>query len=334
MSSSPTRPRPSLRPDDELDRFKRDINLTELAASYGYRLVGRQGASGASTSAPASIAMRHPGTDDKVIIRRDRDGHWTYFSVRDDRDNGTVVDFLQRRHARGLGDVRRELRAWLHEDRPRVPVALFRADVKTQSGDVASVAAVYLRGRAGRSRYLAQRGIASSVALDTRFASSYRVDSRGNVLFPHTDPATHQVVGFEIKNKGFTSFSPGGRKTYWLSEARPDDDRLVIVEGSIDAFSYHQLFPHSRARYMSTGGAVGRDQLDLIARAVAAMPAHAQIVSATDNDLGGERLHGQLVDACARPLRRHFSPVPKDWNDCLRSLDRSRSQGPSRRMDR
>ena len=28
--------------DDELERFKRDVNLTELAATYGYRVVVRE----------------------------------------------------------------------------------------------------------------------------------------------------------------------------------------------------------------------------------------------------------------------------------------------------
>jgi hypothetical protein len=33
--------------------------------------------------------MRHPATHDKIIIKRDTDGHYVYFSVRDDRDNGS-----------------------------------------------------------------------------------------------------------------------------------------------------------------------------------------------------------------------------------------------------
>jgi hypothetical protein len=63
-------------PNNELERFKREVNLTELAASLGYRLVQRgQTASGRwRGSSAASISMRHPETDDKVIIRRDRDG--------------------------------------------------------------------------------------------------------------------------------------------------------------------------------------------------------------------------------------------------------------------
>src|SRR3954466_13584364 len=104
--------------DEELDRFKR-MNLCDFAASRGYRLVRREptrggGSRGATTS---SLLMRHAATDDKIVVRLDRDGHWTYFSVRAARDNGTIVDFLERRGARTIADVRRELRSWCGEPR-------------------------------------------------------------------------------------------------------------------------------------------------------------------------------------------------------------------------
>jgi|SRR5579871_2833884 len=320
---------------DELDRFKRDINLTELAASYGYRLVERERSAAGRWrgSTTASVSMRHPTTDDKVVIRLDR-GHWTYFSVRDDSDNGTVIDFVQRRRVAGLGGVRKELRTWLREDRPRVPVQLYRSNVRAQARDQRAVTAAFESARAGHSRYLAERAIAASVERDPRFRSRFRVDARGNVLFPHCDPSTGEVVGFEAKNRGYTAFATGGRRTFWMSESRRDDDRLVIVEGSIDALSYHQLFPYSGARYLSTGGALGSEQLTLVVAAMSAMPAGADLVSAMDADPGGDKLHEQLVAAASRPLRRHRAPVPKDWNDYLRSLERTRAHGAESRLVR
>ncbi len=62
------------------------------------------------------------------MIRRDIDRHWTYFSVRDDRDNGTAIDFLQRHHARSLGAVRRELRPWLSEGTASIPRSALSLD--------------------------------------------------------------------------------------------------------------------------------------------------------------------------------------------------------------
>jgi hypothetical protein len=201
--------------DEELERFKRDVNLTELAASHGYRLVDRERSAEGKWrgSTQASVSMRHPDIDDKIIIRRDRDGHWPYFSVRDDRDNGTVVDFLQRRGQPSLGGIRKELRLWLRVDRPKLPVELYRPSVQIQERDAAAAAAAYSSASAARCRYLEDRGISREVAADRRFAGAYRLGARGNVLFPHCDPATGLVVGFEVKNNGFTSFATGGRKT-------------------------------------------------------------------------------------------------------------------------
>jgi hypothetical protein len=65
------------------------------------------------------VVMRHPGTDDKIVIaRREGDKHWTYFSVRDNADNETIIASIRRRTPAPLGDIRRELRSWLGTDRP------------------------------------------------------------------------------------------------------------------------------------------------------------------------------------------------------------------------
>ena len=316
--------------DDELDHFKRAANLSEIAASLGYQLTPGQ------RPTAASVSMRHPGTDDKIIIRRDTDGHWTYFSVRDDLDGGSVIDFLQRRRSLGLGAVRKELRAWLREDRPPPPAEHYRATLEARVRDVAAAATAYASAGAFESRYLRARGISAFTLRSARFVGSYRIGRCGNVLFPHRDPIDRsRVVGYEVKNRGFTGFATGGRKTYWMSATHDDDSRLVIVEGSIDAFSYHQLFPDPRTRYLSTAGGIGSEQLALIGQAISAMPKGAEVVGATDSDVGGDKLHERLATvAGAARMRRHASPVPKDWNDYLRALDRERPLRKRRNLER
>src|ERR1019366_9851110 len=80
----PSKPRSPAMHDDELHRFKSDIHFLHYAADrYGYQRDRRE-------SSVSSHVLRHPVTDDKIVVRKDRDGHWTYFSVRDDRDHGTI----------------------------------------------------------------------------------------------------------------------------------------------------------------------------------------------------------------------------------------------------
>ena len=73
---------------DELEDFKSEINLTEYAAGQGYVLDRK------ASSRNSAVMRRDDG--DKVVIARGQDRHWIYFSVRDDADNGSIVDFVQR----------------------------------------------------------------------------------------------------------------------------------------------------------------------------------------------------------------------------------------------
>jgi hypothetical protein len=106
--------------DTELEDFKGGIDLRQYAAAMGYVLDRRESWRG-------SAVMRNGA--DKVVIKRDGDGHYVYFSVRDDRDNGSIIDFIQVRKHLGLGEVRKELRPWIGQPSPSL--ALFPPLEKT-----------------------------------------------------------------------------------------------------------------------------------------------------------------------------------------------------------
>ena len=57
---------------EELEIFKTRINLSEYAAFCGYVL-------DRSASSRNSAVMKHPNGD-KVVVARDRDGHWISFA--------------------------------------------------------------------------------------------------------------------------------------------------------------------------------------------------------------------------------------------------------------
>src|SRR6266571_2575072 len=90
--------------DSELDAFKREIDLRQFAVSLGYQIDRRESWRG-------STVLRRGG--DKIVVKRNGNGHYVFFSVRDDRDNGTVIDLLQRRLNLSLGAVRQILRPWI-----------------------------------------------------------------------------------------------------------------------------------------------------------------------------------------------------------------------------
>lgn len=301
--------------DQELEGFKTGVNLSEFAASRGYLLDRRE-------SSRNSAVMRHADGDKIIIARNDANGHWIYFSIRDDRDNGTVIDFLQNRGGGSLGEIRKTLRAWSGSPRPAVQVSAFVRELLPVSRDRAAVLAEWERARICLSLpYLTGRGLGPDILTLPRFSGCVRVDRRNNALFAHYDK--DGLCGYELKNKNFTGFAPGGIKGLWFSKAFPTDRQLVLTESAIDGLSYHALHPDELwTRYMSTGGELNPQQPALLRGAMEKLPSGAVVLLAFDNDAAGEKLADEVraIAPAGRELRRVLPDAEsgKDWNDMLK----------------
>lgn len=253
------------RRDVELERFKLEINLTEYAAASGYRIDRRR-------SSRHSVTMRHPSGGKIIVTRAAHDRHWTYFSVHDLRDSGSVIDFVLNRSGGSLGDVRKELRPWLGSGSSpswRPSPDHYAADVVPTERDLVAVRTAFEQTRPidGGHDYLErERALPASVLADPVFAGRIHVDARGNAIFPHYDLAG--LVGFEIKNRGFTGFAKGGEKGLWGSRPTPLDCRLVIAETAIDALSYGALHGVAKHRFVSTAGQLNPEQPELLKAAM------------------------------------------------------------------
>lgn len=300
--------------DAELEGFKTGIDLRAYAAAQGYQLDRK-------ASWRGTAVMRHPVTNDKVIIKRGMDSHWIYCSVRDDRDNGSIIDWVQFRTGLSLGAVRKELRPWLGQ--PPVAVPAFPALHKTEK-DRMKVEAAYAKMRDavdGHPYLERRRALPASLIASERFAGRIRIDDKGNAVFPHFD--TEGLSGYELKNVEFTGFSPHGTKALWASNEYPDDNRLVLCESAIDALSHAVLFPDAHARYASIGGKPNPQQPELIRAAAARMPADSEIVAAMDADADGRKLAEvvrEAVKLTGRADLRFSVQEPegaKDFNDQL-----------------
>ncbi len=314
--------------DEELDDFKTHINLSEYAAAQGYVLDRR-------ASSKNSVVMR-ARAGEKIVIARAEDRHWIYFSVQDDLDNGSIIDFVQQRRNCSLGGVRQELRPWLggarHVVRPDPD--LFAREIARISRDRARVLLELARMKPLLfHRYLEEeRGLPASLLNSSRFAGKLKVDFRSNAVFPHAD--REGPCGYEVKNRGFTGFAPGGEKGLWFSAANSTDTALVIAESGIDALSHAVLHPDEHARYASTGGSLNPIQPDLIRSAVGKMGPGSRIVIAADNDPGGHAL-ADRIEALARETGRADLLIHRDqplgdgqdWNDVLRAA-RSPTSAP------
>jgi hypothetical protein len=300
--------------DTELDEFKSRIDLREYAARLGYELNRRE-------SSRCSSIMETEG--DKIVVKRNPNGHFVYFSVRDDADNGTLIDFAQRRKKLNLGQLRKELRPWV--GRAPAPLPLF-SKLENSPRDRLAVERAYSCMRiAARHPYLEkERCLPAGLLASPRFAGRIRIDDHGAAVFPHFD--TFGLCGFELKNKNFTGFAKGGEKGLWESHDQDGDTALIFAEGAIDALSHAALFPQPAARYRSIGGQVNERQPRLIQAAIAELPKAAEVICAMDNDEAGRKL-ASLAEECfkavARPDLRFKSDLPlaagEDWNHVLQT---------------
>lgn len=299
--------------DFELEKFKTDVILPEFAAARGYAVDRRQ-------SSLNSVVMRHPDGDKIIIARYEGTTHWVYFSVRDDRDNGTVVDFLQNRSGGSLGQVRKTLREWLGSSRPASQLPLFVKELQPVSRDRAAVIAAWEKAEACLSLpYLTGRGLGPEILTLPLFAGCVRVDRRHNALFPHYNK--EGLCGFEIKNKNFTGFASGAVKGLWYSQAKTTDNRLILTESAIDGMSFHVLLGDKFTRYMSTGGELNPQQPLLLRGAMEKLPPSAVVVLGFDDDEGGEKLVKEVeaIAPAGRKLVRMKPDTAKDWNQILKN---------------
>lgn len=304
--------------DDELDSFKSRINLTEYAASHGYRLDTRE-------SSKNSAVMRQTGGD-KIIVAREKDGHWVYFSPHDSNDNGTIIDFVLRRVTGNFGELRKALRPWSgnHADFKRPHPATYAHVLEPVTRDLAKVVRQVGETRPALTHaYLEERGIPAEMLASRRFVGKVRIDLRSNAVFPHHNQCG--LCGFELKNYGFTGFASGGTKGLWFSATNKEDCTLVIAESGIDALSYAALHPDPTARYASIAGSLNLGQPELIAGAIKKMGQGSRIILATDHDEAGEALASCIEELAGKAQRtdltvvRHLPAQPgQDWNDVLR----------------
>ena len=302
--------------DSELESFKTNIDLRAYAAGQGYQIDAKASWRGTSV-------MRHSVNGDKIIVKRGLDGHYVYFSVKDDRDNGSIIDFVQFRLRISIGAVRKELRPWIGQSPVSVPS--FAPLPKTEK-DRMKVEAAYARTKDaidGHPYLEKERALPASLFAHERFAERVRMDERGNAVFPHFD--AQGLSGFELKNVGFTGFASGGIKALWLSHEFSGDNRLVFCESSIDALSHAALMPDNRTRYASVGGKLNPEQAALIRAAIRRMPKYAMVVAATDADIEGGKLADCICEAVQLSERddlvfvRQEPQTAKDWNDVLRA---------------
>ncbi|WP_417850294.1 toprim domain-containing protein [Thalassoglobus sp.] len=300
---------------EELEAMKR-IDFCQYVASRGFVLDRKK-------SSRASIVMRH-SNGDKLIVGRTPNGQYIYFNAKGN-DSGSIIDFVQTRDRVSLGEVRKILRPWLNgstipiNELPPLPIKL-----QPSEHDAAQVLANWMKAKPlwKTHPYLEyERQIPREILTSPLLRDRIRIDDRKNAVFPHFNQSG--LCGFELKNRGFTGFSPGGIKGLACTRPQPDDQQMIICETAIDMLSYAAVKGLDGKRLFSTAGQISPSQAECLKTAVSKMPEDVMIVLALDNDKGGYELAEKIAEVladCHRPIMTDFPSLHGgDWNDVLRN---------------
>ena len=293
--------------------LKQSVNLSQYVAAQGYELDRKK-------STRSSLVMRHAASGDKIIVSK-KGANWVYFSVHDDRDNGTIVDFIEKRTNKSLPEIGRELVGW-SGGAGALPVYNL-PDVQEQVYDVGRIrrAFQWMKPATAHPYLIGERKIPADVLKDSRFSGRIFQDRYGNAVFPHQNG--QGVCGLELKNADKGVFMRGSEKALWLGNINDGDTVLILAEAAIDALSHFALFRSQNASYGAVSGGMKDNQFDSLMAVIGKMPKLEKIILAVDNDKGGDkiasRIESYLEGKFTGAIIRH---VPKaqgmDWNNVLK----------------
>ncbi|MGB4057580.1 MAG: DUF3991 and TOPRIM domain-containing protein [Alphaproteobacteria bacterium] len=295
--------------------FKQSVNLSQYAAGRGYELDRKK-------STRSSLVMRHAASGDKIIVSK-KGVNWVYFSVFNDTDNGTIVDFIANRTTKTLPEIGKELAAW--SGGAGVLPVYSLPDVQEQVYDRARITKAFkwMKPTTAHPYLINERKIPADVLNHPRFVGRVFQDRYGNAVFPHEDG--QGVCGLELKNADKGVFMRGSEKALWLGNIDPADTVLTLGEAAIDALSHFALFRPQGASYGAVSGGMKDKQFSFLMVIIEKMPKLEKIILAVDNDEGGEkiasRIETYLAGKFTGEIVRH---VPEwegmDWNEVLKMM--------------
>jgi hypothetical protein len=293
--------------------FKQSVNLSQYAATQGYELDKKK-------STRSSLVMRHTNGD-KIIVSK-KGPNWVYFSVSNDSDNGTIVDFIANRTAKTLPEIGRELATWAG-GAGTLPVYSL-PDVQEQVYDPTRITKAFRWMKpAGAHPYLMnERKIPADVLTHPRFAGRIYQDRYGNIVFPHQDG--QGVCGLELKNTDKGVFMRGSEKALWLGNINPGDTTLTLTEAAIDALSHFAMFRPEKTSYGAVSGGMRDKQFNYLMATIKGMPKLQKIILAVDHDEGGEKIASRIESFLAGKFTGQIvRDTPKqagmDWNEVLKA---------------
>jgi hypothetical protein len=312
------------------DELRGRISILEIALSHGYCMDRSKGVKWP--------VLKHPSGDKVIIINPRQPHNQGYFNPQDDRDKGTLIQFVDRRlgwlfpmipGASKTENINRILHQWLNE-----PFVDRSQDTKHRYVTGHDEHTERVRFNASQlaplqdASWLLSRGIRRQTLQSPSFAQKILQCSMGsmtNVAFPYQQELDGEIVGAEIRNYSFKGHMTGSQRgnSLWISRHAENSRRLVVCESALDALSHFEMNGDGKDVYVSFGGHLAKGQIkclkDLYDRLTA--DRDMELVIGVDYDEKGHFYAGMLLREF--PLADRIFPNGKDFNDDLMKLRES-----------
>ena len=158
----------------ELEDFKRNINLIDFVATFNYFIDNVE-------TSNSNTVMRN-NDNDKIIITQKSNGHYIYWSPRNPKDKGTIIDFLQERRGMSLGEIRKELRLWTGKISSNFTN---RTAESVTNLDIVRKTYKTFKFIQKHPYLIEKRFIPVSTLENPKFYHRIKIDNRNNAIFPH-----------------------------------------------------------------------------------------------------------------------------------------------------
>jgi hypothetical protein len=272
--------------------------------------------------------------DKIIIVNPNSSSNQGYFNPNDDRDKGTLINFVGNR----LGDIfpqdlslsreqniNRVLHQWLNLPF-RERLASTKIMGSSRHGELveeSTFSPVVLKPLKDMD-YLKLRGIDESTLRSTNFHGKIlqcRIGNFCNIAFPYQETIGGKYVGAEIRNHQFKRHLRGSLRTssVWVSNIPDQAKRLIISESAIDCLSYFQIKGDFEDVYMSFGGSITNGQLQTICNMVKQLPLDAtfRVIIAVDHDKMGKEYAKKILEVISDAIVDY--PDGKDYNEVLKN---------------
>jgi hypothetical protein len=283
----------------DIDRIKASIDLVGLAETYGYQQVPEE-------SSRQSVKLKR-GEENPVIIQRRPDGD-VFFDTGHRSENGDAITFVRWQTGSGFLDACQRI---MEFDGSPLNRPLDRASLPSSIEDFSQVRVRYERAArltGSNSDYLSSRGLVFD-----EVSSRIRIDSRGNLLFPHFD-LDGEFTGYEIKGPDYSGFSKGGRKSLYSTGAT-SPKRIVITESGLDCEAARRILGDPEALYVSTGGSLSPKQIKQLQGLCER--SEAKLMIGVDPDHAGDQYAEVITEAVPEAIDIREKISGKDWNAML-----------------